>query len=242
MQLKTILIDDEPNSIDVLTNLLTHYCPQVDIVAASESATTGISLIKKLSPDLLFIDIEMPYYNGFSLLEQVSPLASEVVFVTAFEQYAIKAFRYNALDYLLKPIGIDELQQSVQKAERRIQEKQTQQVSSVSLKKICLPIQDGFLFIAMDDIIRCQAEGSYTRFFLQNQDPILVCRNIKEYETLLPIETFCRVHHSQLVNMNYVARYSRGKNGSIQMIDGSWVEISVRKKSSFFAYFNLLKK
>ncbi len=242
MQLQTVLIDDEPNSIDVLKNLLTNYCPQIDIVATTDNATYGIALIRKLSPDLLFLDIEMPYYNGFSLLEQVSPLASEVIFVTAFEQYALKAFRYNALDYLLKPIGIDELQMSVQKAERRIEDKKVQPISALSLKKLCLPIQEGFLFIAMDDIVRCQAEGSYTRFFIKDQEPILVCRNIKEYEMLLPDDTFCRVHHSHLVNMNYVTKYIRNKNASIQMADGSIVDLSVRKKANFFAYFNLNKK
>ncbi len=238
--LKTIIIDDEPNSIDVLTHMLENFCPTVQVVGASGDASTGISLIKKLSPDLVFLDIEMPYHNGFSVLEQLVPVSFEIVFVTAFEQYAHKAFKYNAIDYLLKPVSIEELQRTVEKVSSRLKEKAAK--SSFIVQKLCLPIQNGFLFVSIDDIIRCEADGSYTRFFLVDSEPILASRNLKEYEDLLPAEVFCRVHHSQLINVNHVTKYTRDKNGFIHMIDGSVVELSVRKKNSFFAYFNLQKR
>ncbi len=236
--IRAILIDDETKSTQVLTMLVSQYCPQVEIVGTAKKPQQGIELIQALQPDLVFLDIEMPYMNGFSLLEAIFPITFEVIFVTAFENYALKAFRYNALDYLVKPISIEELRNAVDKAIQRVFIKKNNLLkNTLKIGKICLPIQEGIWFANVEDIVRCEADGKYTWFYFQLQDRRLVCRNLKEYEELLPEDTFFRVHHAHLVNLKYVQKYIKGRSGLIEMQDGSQVELSARKRDLFLTRF-----
>jgi two-component system LytT family response regulator len=235
--ISSIIIDDEPRSIDVLQSLVKTYCPQVEVKATTKDAEEGIALIKSISPDIVFLDIEMPYINGFSLLESIVPIKFETIFVTAFENYAIKAFKYNALDYLLKPVSIEELKSAVEKAVERVENKNKFLYNKADLQKICLPVQDGIIFANINDIIRCKADGKYTWFHFSNNEKMLVCKNLKEYEQLLPDNIFFRAHHSHLINLNYIHKYYRGKNNIIEMKDGSMVELSNRKKDIFLSKF-----
>ncbi len=247
--IRALLIDDESRSIEILSTLLNLYCPQVEVVGMVKDPEQGLQQIQALQPDLVFLDIEMPYMNGFSLLEAIFPITFEVIFVTAFENYALKAFRYNALDYLVKPIDIDDLQAAVAKAIQRIEDQpmppdaptpnasSSQSQSQVRIGKICLPIQEGLWFTDVEDIIRCEADGKYTWFYFQNGEKRLVCKNLKEYEEILPQDTFFRVHHAHLIHLKYVQKYIRGKNSFIELKDGTQVELSVRRKDVFLTRF-----
>ncbi len=242
--IRAILIDDEPRGLEFLQTLLGLYCPQVEILGTARRAEEGIDLIFQKKPDLVFLDIEMPYMNGFSLLESIYPITFEVIFVTAFEDYALKAFRYNALDYLVKPIDIEDLKKAVAKAYPFVANRRIEQVPPVQgdsplieLGKVCLPIQEGLWFVNVEDIVRCEADGKYTWFYFQNKEKRLVCKNLKEYEELLPQSIFFRVHYTHLINLKFVHKYIRGKNSIIEMTDGTQVELSSRRKDVFLSHF-----
>ncbi len=236
--IRAILIDDEPGNLELLQALLTLYCPEVEVIGTTKKADEGIALICQMNPDVVFLDVEMPYMNGFSLLESIYPITFEVIFVTAFEEYALKAFRYNALDYLVKPIEIGDLKRAVAKAVQliEIRRKNTAHLST-EVHKVCLPIQGGIWFANIEDIIRCEAEGKYTWFYFENGEKRLVCKNLKEYEDVLPEHIFFRAHNAHLINLKFVQRYLRGRNGVIEMADGTHVELSSRRKDVFLSRF-----
>lgn len=236
--LRTLLIDDEYASLEVLTGLITHFCPQIELLGAFENPEKGLEMIQKHKPDLIFLDVEMPFYNGFAMLEQLPSIDFETIFVTAFDHYAMQAIKHNALDYLLKPVGIDELRQAVARAELQIRSKQ-QLAPALVPHKICLPVQDGFFFANIHEIIRCESSGNYTWFYFANQDKMLICKNLKEYEAALPPDVFFRVHHSHLINLNFVQKLYRGKNTTIEMADGAIVELASRRKDVFLSRFKL---
>jgi two-component system LytT family response regulator len=195
----------------------------------------------------VFLDIEMPFGNAFDLLDKLTPVNFQVIFVTAFDNYALKAFRYYALDYLLKPVDIEELKTAVKKAGERVREKnmsqkldvflQTLKPAKSNLQKIGLPTNDGLIFTNIEDIVRCEASGSYTIIYLQDKQKFVVSKSLKEYEDLLPEDIFCRVHHSHIVNLTYVKKYFKGRGGYIEMSDGSSIEVATRKRDEFLAKF-----
>jgi two-component system LytT family response regulator len=243
--IQAIIVDDEPGSVFTLQKLIESYCPAVQVAATANNIETAATLIRHQLPDLLFLDIEMPRGNGFDLLEMLRPVHFEVVFVTAFNEYSVKAFKYSALDYLLKPISITDLQEAVEKATRRVHEKNVHlrienllhnlSGKNMMLQKITLPTQQGLLFVPVNNIIRCEASRNYTYIFLNNGEKVVVSRTMKEYEELLPVELFCRVHHAHLINLNYVKKYHKGRGGYVEMDDGASIEVSVRKKEEFMA-------
>ena len=251
--LHLVLIDDERNGLESLALLIEKYVPHAVIDAKCESAADGEQAIRRLDPlqnNLVFLDIEMPYQNGFELLEKVKDCAFEVVFTTAFQNYAIKAFKYNAADYLLKPIDAAELKAAVTRIEERFRLKQHYSVkkilenvqSSLEIenKRIALHTSDGIELIAPNQIIRCEALQSYTTFILADRSRIMVSKNIGEMENLLPASIFMRVHKSHLINIHYIKKYVRTDGGQLLMADGVYVDISRFKKEEILSRLNLL--
>jgi two-component system, LytTR family, response regulator len=240
--IRSILIDDEVHCLETLEMLLKEYCPEVDVIGKYPSAKSGKEAIEKMSPDVVFLDIEMPMMNGFELLEQLKEISFSVVFTTSYDQYAIKAIKFSALDYLLKPIGRKELITAVQKVKGykfypspehlRILLNKVQNKES-GFSKIAVPTSDGFELISFEQIIRCEADDNYTHLFLKNKAKILACRTLKEIEEQLePFTTFIRVHNSHLVNLNEVQKYVRGEGGYLIMSDGTTVNVSRSRKEA----------
>jgi two-component system, LytTR family, response regulator len=249
MSLKTVIIDDEPKNIRVLQNLLKEYCTQVTVCGHADNAKTGRELILELQPELVFLDIEMPYGNGFDLLNSLTPVNFEVIFVTAFDKYMLQAFKYSALDLLLKPVNIEDLKTAVANAVARIQRSQVNTQIAVlmehlakpgrGLEKIAIPTAEGLDFIKISDIIRCEAKGSYTEIYIAGAPKRVVVNTLGDYEELLPPDTFFRLHHSHLINLNYIKKYSRGRGGTVQMEDGAFIEVAVRRRIEFLKRFGL---
>lgn len=246
--MKAVIVDDEHMSRQTLRKLLDLYCPQVEVLGEAGSAEEAFSLIQKKSPEVVFLDVEMPFGSGFDLLTQFSDIDFEIIFVTAFDQYALKAIKFCALDYLLKPINAEELIVSV----KRLEQKKRTTTDKIKVKtflqnlqqiddnknQIVVPTSDGFEFIEINEIVRLEADGRYTRIFLTTSKKILICKNLKEFETLLEEHNFFRTHHSHLVNMKYVKSYSKSEGGFLTMRDGDLVPISRRKKEYFLKQFS----
>lgn len=238
--IKAILIDDEGHCLETLGILLKEYCPQVTILDQCRSAKKGLESIEKIKPDLVFLDIEMPAMNGFELLEQFSEIPFAVIFTTSYDQYAIKAIRFSAMDYLLKPIDPKELIVAVQKVQEQktlpIPEQFEMLLKQVNHKgngfqKIAVPTAEGFELIPADQVVRCEADDNYTHLFLKTNNKIIACRTLKEMEEQLQdFSFFIRVHHSYLVNLNEVTKYIRGEGGYLIMTDGSTVNVSRSRK------------
>jgi two-component system, LytTR family, response regulator len=240
--IKALIVDDESRGRQTLSNLLKDNCPDVEVLEMCDSVDAALTAIDKLRPGLVFLDVEMPQQNGFALLEKSPNLNFDVIFTTAHSHHAIKAIKFSALDYLLKPIDIDELRSAVDKvAQKKNQQSHSniefllQNTRSPQKKfdKIALPTTDGFVFVNISEIIRCEASGSYTLFYFDKKDSLLVCKNLKEYEELLTDMNFFRVHHSHLVNLANIQRYIRGDGGQVIMQDGSVIEVARRKKEQF---------
>ena len=245
--IKAVIIDDEKNALDVLDMQLNQFCRDVQIVAKCDSAEKGIAAIKKNNPDLVFLDIEMPHKNGFDVLKETSQFSYDVIFTTAYDQFAIKAFKYSALDYLLKPIDIVELQQAVEKAKNKkgnfnLDEKiktlfSQLQPSAIRTSKIALPVGDGMQFMDPDEIIRCESDSNYTHIFLANGQKITMAKTLKEVEENINGSPFFRIHQSHLVNMNHVGKYIKGDGAYVIMRDGTQIAISRNKKEAFMETF-----
>ena len=245
--IKAVLIDDEKHCLETLSMLLARYCKEVEIVEECRSGKKGVEAINKYKPDLVFLDIEMPMMNGFEVLEQFSEIPFAVIFTTSYDQYAIKAFRYSALDYLLKPIDPEELVAAVNKVISKrnlpfaeqfdILLKQIKQKGS-GFEKIAVPTIEGFELIRADQIIRCDADDNYTHLHLKDNRKIVACRMLKEMEELTQeFGFFVRVHNSHLVNMNEVSKYVRGDGGYLLMSDGSTVAISKSRRDALIKWF-----
>jgi two-component system LytT family response regulator len=245
--INAVLIDDEKHCLETLRMMLNRYCKDVNIMEECNSAKKGLEAINKHKPDLVFLDIEMPMMNGFELLEQLPEIPFAVIFTTSYDQYAIKAFKYSALDYLLKPIDPDELMASVRKVSSKknlpyaeqfdILLKQIKQ-KGAGFEKIAVPTIEGFELIRADQIIRCEADDNYTHLYLKNKSKIVASRMLKEMEELLQeFQYFVRVHNSYLVNMNEVTKYVRGEGGYLLMSDGSTVSISKSRRESLIKWF-----
>jgi two-component system LytT family response regulator len=241
--LKAIIVDDETASRETLANYLQKYCPEVELLALADSVKTGLVAIEKNEPDIVFLDVEMPFGNAFDLLEQVKEINFETVFVTAFSNYALKALNLSAAYYILKPIDIDELISAVQKIkiskERKNNNNHTQilieNIKTINgqLHKLVLPVLDGFEVVQVKDIIRCQANDNFTDFYFAGGKRMLICRTLKFYEQVLEEFGFMRIHKSHLINLQYVKKYRKGKTGQVIMSDDSELELSVNKKDDF---------
>lgn len=237
--MKAIIIDDEQDCCDVLATLLARFCPEVTVTDAYISAEDGLNALKNNSVDLVFLDIRMPHMNGFELLEKLHPFQFAVIFTTSYDQYAIKAIRYSALDYLLKPVDKEELRAAVRKAHERLTPLVAQQLEILVQKinrpaqivnRIALPTMEGLHIIPADTIISCTSNSNYTILSLKDGKKLTVSRTLKEIEEMLEEHPFLRVHHSYLVNLNEVRKYIRGEGGLLIMSDGSSIDVSRSKK------------
>jgi len=243
--IKAIIVDDEHRCCETLATLLKRYCPQIEVAGIFHSGQTALPAIKSMPPQILFLDIEMPQMNGFELLERLPEINFELIFTTSYDQYAIKAFHFSALDYLLKPIDREELQKAVQKVIQRQAHPLPQQIDillkklhhpATAINKIALPTMEGLQMIPVDSIISCASEGNYTIFFLKNNKKIIVSRILKEIEEMLQDHSFARVHNSYIVNLNEIEKYVKGEGGYLILSDGSTVDVSRSRKE------NLLKR
>jgi len=243
--MKAVVIDDEKDSREILANYLKKYCPDVTVCGFGESVATGLETIQKHQPDVVFLDIEMPYGNGFDLLEKSADFTFETVFVTAFDNYAIQALNQSAAYYLLKPIDIDELLKAVEKIRgEREKENYTQHarvllnnISAGTQQKVMLPTMEGFEVVSIDSILYCEAVDNFTRFYFEAAPSLLICRTLKYFEDILKDHRFFRIHRSYLINPQYAIRYSKGKGGSVTMKNNQELEISANKKKEFLELF-----
>lgn len=227
-----IIIDDELHGRENLNKIIELYIPEVKVVGIADSVINGKKLVSKHNPHVVFLDINMPFLDGFDFLDEYDNLNFLPVFVTAHEEFGIKALKAGAVDYLLKPIDIKELKKTVKKILVRIN-KSIFNESHEESGKLILPSTNGFNIIIIDDIIRLEADSSYTKVFCTGAKNVLVSRTLKEFEELLPRDIFFRVHKSHLINMEYIKDYSKLSGNILTMIDGSKVEISRRKTPEF---------
>ena len=241
MNIRAIIIDDERHNRENLLQMLAGHCPDVEVVAVCKTAREGREGILATNPDLIFLDIEMPGGNGFSLLENLSRIDFEVIFVTAYNHYSLKAIKFSALDYLLKPVDTNDLIAAVEKAQTKIQQKQENQLlrhllenaqRSNASKTIALSLSDKVEFIEISSIVRCESDSNYTTFFLRNGEKLLVSKTLKEYDELLSPYGFLRVHQSHLINLKEMKSYIKSDGGYIQMKDGSSVSISRQRRET----------
>ncbi|MDN3657836.1 LytTR family DNA-binding domain-containing protein [Ferruginibacter paludis] len=213
--LKTIIIDDEPDSIALLQLQLQKYCKQVSLIGTYDSSVTALTAIKELQPDMLFLDIEMPELNGFQLLERLMPLQFNIVFVTAYNEYAIKAFRYNALDYLVKPILAIDLIDAVEKAAKNNHPTETQigllqkQINGEPIKKIAVSTQAGVSFISLAEIVYAEASGNYSVLIMDDGSKFIITKTLKDVQDLLEERHFFRIHRQFIINLNKVKHFNR---------------------------------
>ena len=242
MNLKAVIIEDELNSREILRNYLAKYCPEVTVLGEADSIQKGLKILNTHNPDLLFLDVEMPYGNAFDLLDQLPDRNFETVFVTAYNHYAIDALNHHAAYYLMKPINIDELikaveyVQEVRQKEKVLEDGVLQPKVSSLNGKITIPQQDGFQVLNVCDILYCQADDNYTEVYLSSSK-ILVSKTLKYFEDILQTYSFARIHKSYLVNVNEIVKYRKGKGGSVVISNGKELLVSASKKKDLLAYF-----
>ncbi len=243
MQLRAIIVEDEQTSREILRSYLTKYCPTVEVLGEASNIDEALILIRNNELDLVFLDVEMPYGSGFDLLEKLDKTNFEVVFVTAYNKYAIEALNSHASYYLLKPISIDELIKAVDYV-TQIKTRENELQHSVLVpkynptnQKITIPTQDGFEVLQMQDILYCKADDNYTELYLSNNQKKLVSKTLKYFEDILKESGFARIHKSFLVNVTYIAAYKKGKGGTVSLSNGKELSVSASKKAELLSYF-----
>lgn len=244
----TIIIDDESDGRNTLKYFLNKYCPYIEVAGEAESIDEGVVQINNLAPQLVFLDINMPDEDGFTLFSRIPDPSFYIIFVTAYDEFALKAIKHRAFDYILKPINIDELIAAVHKVKKDIghRNENSSSPSHAALSKIilddklALPIADGLVYVNIQTIIRCEAEANYTAFYFTNRPKILVSRTLGTYEEYLKPYGFIRVHHSHLVNKLFVEKYLRGRGGIIIMSDKKEIVVAQRKKADLLKFFGNL--
>lgn len=241
--IKAIIVDDELGARESLSKMLEKNCSSVQIVAKADSMLSAYEAIINFHPDLVFLDIEMPNGNAFDLLEKIKEIDFDIIFTTAYDHYAIKAIKFSAIDYILKPIDPEELVQAVHRYEEKSGQKNMLDKKFKTLlnnlkpenklKKVGIPDGDGLIFINLADIIRCDSDGNYTFFILTSGKKIVASRTLGEYEQLFADDNFFRIHRSHLINLQHVKKYLKGEGGYVIMSDNSQVEVSRRNKNDF---------
>lgn len=247
--IQAIIIDDEKKCISLLEKMLKQQFPDVQVAAVATEPEEGIRLIRQLEPDLVFIDIEMPRKSGFQVLEATKDVPFDIIFTTAYNQYAIKAIRFSALDYLLKPIDETELTQAVQRFKAKHQSASRQQQIdllfsnlrnlSQPYNKISVATTEGVIFINIPDILFCEATGSYTSLHLKSNDKLVTSKTLKDFEELLQEHSFFRTHNSYIINLNEIKRYIKGDGGTVLMSNAAELPVSKRKKEEFLKKLRL---
>jgi two-component system LytT family response regulator len=241
-KIRTVLVDDERTSMLTLESLLAKYFPAINIVGKAETVAQAVSEINKKSPELVFLDISLPDGEGFDVLEQIKQRNFEVIFITAYDQYAVKAFEFSALHYLVKPLTLDGLKDAINrfkelKTDEHLDDKVNVLKESLKSKneKIIIPSSEGLNVVRLSDIMRLEADDVYTYFYLTDGNRLMASRPLNNYEKILEDLPFSRLHAKHLVNLMYIKRYVKGKGGSVIMEDNTEVEVSVRKKPDFLA-------
>ena len=247
--LKAIIIDDEPDCVKLLALQLKMYCPQVQVVAGCTESETGYLKIKELLPDIVFMDIEMPVMNGFQLLEKISSIQFSLVFVTAYDQFAVKAFRFSALDYLLKPIDGKDLKAAVEKAEQR-HWPQPQQLNLLKEQlhggtknlpdKIALPYQNGVIFAEIKNVIYCESDNNYTRIYTVDGKKYLVAKTLGDIQEVLEERNFLRIHRQYLINLSHIKKYVRGDGNYVIMSNDQSIPVARNQKERLVERFGWL--
>jgi two-component system LytT family response regulator len=241
--IKAVIIDDETASREALDALLREFVEEVQVLGQAGTPAEGLDMVRKLKPDVLFLDVELDGESGFDLLEQLPDDGPEVVFTTGYEQYATRAFRSDAADYLLKPVDLTQLREAVRKVAEKRKSAGAEERYEVLIRnwrsqgdeQIALSSSEGFIFVKLRDLIYCKGDGAYTYFFMNENEKVTVSKNIGEFENLLVSRGFFRVHKSYLINLNEMRRYVRGEGGYVVMSNGHTVDVSKRRKEAFMA-------
>jgi len=244
--MKAIIVDDEPHGIRTLKKLLELNCPEVEIVATCTDAFVAKQKLAQLHPDVVFLDIQMPGKSGLDILAELSERNFEVIFVTAYHEYVLQALQFSAVDYLKKPVDEDRLVEAVQRVKKRLpNEKSTEnteallhnihKANSPLEMRLCLPTQRGLTILKLEEILYCEAQGSYTIFHLINNKTLMVSKPLVDYDNLMANTVFFRVHKSFLINLGHVKEYVRGEGGTVLMSNNMEIEVSRRKKEQFIS-------
>jgi two-component system, LytTR family, response regulator len=247
--MKAIIIDDEPDCVKLLSLQLKMYCPQVEVVAECTGSEAGLKAIRNQTADVVFLDIEMPKMNGFQLLEMVGNIDFAVVFVTAYDKFAVKAFKFSAIDYLLKPTDAKDLQAAVQKVERnrktdtRQMEVLKQYLNSATKTfpdKIALPHQEGVVFVELKNILYCEADDNYTHFFLSNGQKHLVSKTLRDIQEVLEERNFLRISRQHLINLDHIAKFMKGEGSYVILSNGQSLPVARSQKDKLIERFGWL--
>jgi two-component system, LytTR family, response regulator len=244
--IKTILVDDEANNLQFLQSLLKDNCPSLQVLETANTAADGLLMIKELHPQLVFMDVDMPGMTGFEVLKKLEPLSFEVIFVTAYNQYAMEAFEYNAVAYITKPIVTEKLVAAVEKAIIKIEEKKYAEhifslLENVQQKnehdKIALPTLQGLQFVKLSQICYVESSGNYSNFLLADNSKIMVSRQLGEYEKLLPADNFVRIHDKHIINLTCIKEYIKGSGGEVILESGARLTVAARRKDELLSRF-----
>lgn len=250
--IKILIVEDEKPILDTLRDIIQNYCEDVEIIDSARSIASAKEVLKKTNPDLVLLDINLPDGTSFDLLQQLENTKFKIIFITAFEEYAIKAIKLSALDYLIKPVDPLELIEAVNKAKETIEQstneiKLNALLSNVKMlseknKKIILKTSESIFLIDVQDIIRCKSDGAYTQFYINDGKKILISRVLKDYEELLQDSGFMRIHKSHIVNLSYIDRFEKTDGGFLILKDKSTIPVSFRKKAQLIEMFNKLSE
>jgi len=242
-KLKTLIVDDEQDAVDFINSIIVEYCSSLEVVATANNIIQGVEAIHDKKPDLVFLDVEMPNGTGFDLLEKFPEKDFDVVFITAFNHYAIKAIKFSAVDYILKPININEFIEAVTRVVKKRNERGSQGNENLKIlmenlrsshpSRMAIPTADGMEYLNPRDIIRIEADRSYSWFFLAGGRKILVSKHLKEFQELLSDRYFFRSHNSHLINLKFVKKFIRREGGYIEMTDGAVIPVSRNRKDLF---------
>ncbi|MCD4789227.1 MAG: LytTR family DNA-binding domain-containing protein [Bacteroidales bacterium] len=238
---EALIIDDESKARNALKNLLNKHCENIHVVDEADCVKAGVEKIQNLNPDVVFLDVQMPDGTGFDLLEQLPEINFKIIFVSAYDKFAIQAFKFSAIDYILKPV---EPEQLIEACSRLSEDDKYSEINKKlevlltnrnSFEKITLPTIDGIIFVKIKEITRCESDNNYTNIFLNNGEKIIVSKTLKEYDEMLSPFNFFRIHKSHLINLKYLERYKKGEGGYVIMEDGAELEVSRRRKEDFLA-------
>jgi len=243
MNIRTVIIDDENNAREAIKGILKYNFPEIEIAGEADGVFSGLKVIKELSPDLVFLDIRMGDGTGIDLLQRLEEINFSLIFLTAYDEYALKAFKYSATDYLLKPIDIDDLTIAIEKVKKNMSHPQIDvqalidslKTTDTAEKKIVLKTSDSIHLVKVSSIIRCEASGNYTQFFFDNHKPIMVSKSLKDFNETLSDSAFFRPHQSHLININKIDHIKKHDGYQVIMTDGSNIPVATRKKDALFS-------
>ncbi|MEO6187392.1 MAG: LytTR family DNA-binding domain-containing protein [Ginsengibacter sp.] len=241
-KIKAVIIDDELNSLQNLRQKIEEFCPQIQVLASTQKPEQGILIIKEMRPDVVFLDIEMPRMSGFRMLEQIGEYDFDIIFTTAYNHYSIDAIRISAFDYLVKPIGIDELQKAVERLDKTFNRHTKEKIDILKRSldenknqedKIAISTTEGIEFISIKNILHIDSKSNYSKIYLSEGKTLLVSKILKDFEEILTPYNFYRIHNSHLINLTHIKKYIRSKGGQVMLQDGTLIDISRRKKEEF---------